>query len=84
MGRQLAGLLQRPSVPEKPPPSDDSASMLTVNQVARALHLHPQTVRGMIKRGEIYALRTGRVWRISRKDVIDLGHLAKNHNFGPA
>ena len=83
MGRELAGLLQRPGVPENPPSSDDTASMLTVKQVARALHVHPQTVRGMIQRGEIYALRVGRVWRISRQDVIDQGHLAKNHNFGP-
>lgn len=82
MGSQLAGLLQRPGVPENPPPYDGTEAMLTVKQVARAFKAHPQTVRGMLNRGDLRGFRVGRVWRISRQEVIDKSGLPEDHDFG--
>ena len=38
-------------------------SLIDVQDAARLLHLHPVTVREMAGRGEIPAMRIGRVWR---------------------
>ena len=37
--------------------------LIDVQDAARLLHLHPVTVREMAGRGEIPAMRIGRVWR---------------------
>ena len=42
---------------------------LSVAEVAAALKLNPQTVRNMIDRGEIPAIRIGRRVRITRSDL---------------
>lgn len=44
--------------------------VLTLQQVARLLRLHSSTVYRMVKRGEIPAVKVGRVWRFS-KDALD-------------
>jgi excisionase family DNA binding protein len=49
-----------------PPDIDDS--FLTVNEVAEALRLNPQTVRNWIDQGSLPALRVGRRVRIRRSD----------------
>ena len=49
-----------------PPDLDDS--FLTVNEVAQALRLNPQTVRNWIDQGSLPALRVGRRVRIRRSD----------------
>lgn len=36
----------------------------TVAQVARALQLHPTTVRRLIRSGQLKAVRYGRFWRL--------------------
>ena len=38
--------------------------LLTVDEAASELRVHPATVRKMIKRGEIAAIRVGRIWRV--------------------
>ena len=38
--------------------------MLTVDEVAEVLRVHPATIRRMIKRGEMPAVRVGRLWRV--------------------
>lgn len=38
--------------------------MLNINDAAAALSLHPQTVRAMIKRGDLAAVQIGRHWKI--------------------
>ena len=38
--------------------------LLTVDEAAIELRVHPATVRRMIKRGEIAAVRVGRLWRV--------------------
>lgn len=39
---------------------------LTVQQVADYLHLHPLTIRNLIRKGHIPAYKDGREWRIDR------------------
>ena len=38
--------------------------LLTVPDTARRLHLHEQTIRAMIRRGDLAAIRLGRLIRI--------------------
>ncbi|HEU5013926.1 MAG TPA: helix-turn-helix domain-containing protein [Roseiflexaceae bacterium] len=45
-------------------------SMLTVQEVAERLRLHPRTVSNMAKRGDIPAIKIARRWRF-RADVIE-------------
>jgi len=44
-------------------------SLLTIREVAKYLHVVQLTVYRMIKRGELPAVKVGRVWRIRRQDV---------------
>jgi excisionase family DNA binding protein len=47
----------------------DSNSLLTIKQVAKYLHVVPITVYRMIDRGDLKAVKVGRVWRIRYEDV---------------
>lgn len=38
--------------------------LLTVEQAAARLQLHPETVRRQLQRGELRAIKRGRVWRV--------------------
>lgn len=40
---------------------------LTIREVANLLQVDPQTIRKMIRRGQLKAQRIGRDWRVSRK-----------------
>ena len=44
--------------------------MLSIDETASVLSVHPQTVRSMIKRGELAAVKVARHWRISER-VLD-------------
>ncbi len=44
----------------------------TIEEAARILQLHPKTVRRKIQEGEIEALRVGRQYRISQKQMDEL------------
>ena len=41
--------------------------IMTVDEVAEYLHLHPLTVRRLARDGEIPAFKVGRQWRIKRE-----------------
>lgn len=43
--------------------------VLTAQEAALYLKISPQFVRKLIHRGEIKALRFGRIWRIERNDL---------------
>jgi excisionase family DNA binding protein len=43
--------------------------ILTVDQVARILHLHPKTIRGFIREGKLKAKKLGKGWRIYKSDI---------------
>lgn len=49
--------MRPPSVPRAP-------LLLTVPDTARRLHRHEQTVRAMIRRGDLAAVRLGRLVRV--------------------
>lgn len=42
---------------------------VTVAEAARILGVHPQTVYGMVRRGELTAKRAGRAVRVARKSL---------------
>ena len=42
---------------------------MTVAEVAEYLHLHPLTVRNLIRKGELPACKVGREWRIDRAEL---------------
>jgi excisionase family DNA binding protein len=46
--------------------------ILTVEEAAQYLKVDPVTIRNVIRRGELQALRVGRVYRIRRVDLDDL------------
>ena len=49
--------------------------LLTVEQAAARLQLHPETVRRQLQRGELRAIKRGRVWRVPESA---LGEAAPN------
>ncbi len=55
---------QQNNVMELPSPETDP--LWTVEEVARYFRLKPSTVRNMAKRGELPAVKIGRVWRFRR------------------
>jgi excisionase family DNA binding protein len=44
-------------------------AMLTITEVARYLQVVPLTVYRMIDRGDLSAVKVGRVWRIRQQDL---------------
>jgi len=46
-------------------------NLLTIREVAKYLHVVQLTVYRMIKRGDLPAVKVGRVWRIRRQDLED-------------
>ena len=49
-------------------PTSSTASLLTVDDIARILKLNPQTVRNWIDRGFLRAIRIGRNVRVTRAE----------------
>ncbi len=58
--------------------------LLTVEQAAERLQLHPETVRRQLKRGELRAIKRGRVWRVPESALgeatPDTTHIQSNAN----
>ena len=50
------------------------SDLLTVNEVAKRLKLHPVTITRYIREGKLSALKFGRVWRIKEEE---LDHILK-------
>ena len=44
-------------------------TVLTLQEIAERLKLHPNTLRRYIKEGKLAAMKFGRVWRIEEKDL---------------
>jgi excisionase family DNA binding protein len=49
-----------------------TTTVITVEELAQRWNVSPKTIRGMIERKELVALRVGRVLRISRSHVENL------------
>jgi excisionase family DNA binding protein len=85
MGRQPAGLLQRPGVSpdlSDNPVDDQPKLVLTVRQAARALDSNKQTIRNAVKRGEIKAGRLGKKILIFREEFCEQWHIPDDYDFG--
>jgi excisionase family DNA binding protein len=50
--------------------SDGLPEYLTVPEVAKRLKVHPKTILGWIRRGELKAVRVGKSWRLLEPDVV--------------
>lgn len=46
------------------------SDVMTLEQTAEYLHLHPVTLRDKARKGEIPAAKIGREWRFSRAQVL--------------
>jgi excisionase family DNA binding protein len=59
--------------PAPPPPAEperrNPEGYLTVTQAAELLRCHPDTVRSMIARGELAAVKIGHAWRIDANSL---------------
>ena len=49
-----------------------NGTLLTVDDVAKFLRLKPATIRSMARRGELPAIKLGRVWRFKRSSITQL------------
>ncbi len=55
---------------ETQPPTN--MNFMTINQAAKFLKLHPNTIRNFIVRGQLPAYRIGRTIRIDEHDLIEI------------
>ena len=44
-------------------------TLLTVDEAAEVIRVHPETIRRMIRRGELAALKVGNVYRVDQDDL---------------
>jgi excisionase family DNA binding protein len=51
-----------------------SEEILTANQVAELLQIHPRTVYKLVKHGSIPGRKFGGGWRFSRSEIMALVH----------
>lgn len=52
--------------------SINNSSLLKVEEVAEILRLKPATIRAMARRGDLPAIKLGRVWRFRKASILDL------------
>ena len=52
--------------------SISNGTLLTVDEVAKILRLKPETIRSMARRGDLPAIKLGRVWRFRRSSITQL------------
>jgi excisionase family DNA binding protein len=65
-----------PSRPATPSTVQEKSTLLTTEEVAAVLHVHPRTVQRLVARGQLAAIRLGSAVRF---DPRDLGNLITNH-----
>lgn len=53
-------------------PTISNGTLLTVNEVAVILRLKPDTIRSMARRGDLQAIKLGRLWRFRRSSISHL------------
>ena len=49
-----------------------NGTLLTVDEVAKILRLQPETIRSMARRGDLPAIKLGRVWRFRRSSITQM------------
>ena len=45
------------------------SGLLTVDEAAAELRVHPATIRRMIRRGELAAVKVGKLWRVDPTEL---------------
>lgn len=53
-------------------PFADLPDVLTTDQAAAALQVDPKTIRSMVRRGELRAVRCGRLLRVPKAALVEL------------
>lgn len=53
-------------------PSLSNGALLKVEEVAEILRLKPETIRAMARRGDLPAIKLGRVWRFRKSSISEL------------
>ncbi len=54
------------------PPVEEVDSLWTVEDVAGYLKLQPETIRSMARRGELPAIKLGKVWRFQKTAICEM------------
>jgi len=64
----------------------EARNLLTIDETAKYLSLTPETVRRLIRRGELRATKLGKVWRVSREVLrrVENGEAAHSQATTPA
>ncbi len=65
MDHQFSGLYPQ----DTPQPDLPADPLWTVDDVAAYLKLQPETIRSMARRGELPALKIGKVWRFQKRAI---------------
>jgi excisionase family DNA binding protein len=58
--------VERMAIAERSETMDELDPIMTIDEVAEYLDLHPLTVRRLARDGEIPAFKVGRQWRVKR------------------
>ena len=73
-----------PSRPQSQPSGATTApALLTTQEAAELLHVHPRTVQRLVERGELAAVHVGAAVRFDRTDLADLTVRLKSRASGP-
>jgi excisionase family DNA binding protein len=54
------------------PPLSQDVEVLTVDDVAEYLRVHPMTVYRLVAKGVLHSFKVGRFWRFLRSDIVEL------------
>jgi excisionase family DNA binding protein len=65
-------LVGKPGTPAEVNPAPSSDPLWTVEDVAAFLKLQPETIRSMARRGELPALKIGKVWRFQKNAIHEM------------
>lgn len=60
-----------------------AAALLTTQEAAELLHVHPRTVQRLVERGELAAVHVGTAVRFERTDLVELTARLKSRASGP-
>jgi excisionase family DNA binding protein len=61
-----------PGSPQENDTSELSSPLWTVDDVADYLQLQPETIRSMARRGELPAIKLGKVWRFRKTAIHEM------------
>jgi excisionase family DNA binding protein len=65
-------------------PADEDGALLTTDEAAAVLHVHPRTVQRLVERGQLCAVHLGSAVRFDPKDVDVLIAEVKERRRSPA